>query len=52
MGLKRTLYKLLKYSNDASALMSGKPKRIAHRIIRRAAGRATGRALRRWVSRL
>lgn len=44
MGLKRTIYRLLRLSNDINAVRRG---RIGRRIGRRVYGRATGRLMRR-----
>lgn len=44
MSLKRTLYRLLRISNDINAVRRG---RIGQRIGRRAAGRVSGRLIRR-----
>lgn len=42
--MKRTLYKLLRWSNDINAVHRG---RVARRVARRAYGKATGRLARR-----
>jgi len=44
MGIRRTLYKLLRISNDINAIRRGK---IGKRIGRRVVGKATGRGIRR-----
>lgn len=44
MSLKRTLYRLLAFSNDVNAVRRG---RVARRVGRRIYGRATGRLARR-----
>lgn len=45
MGLKSTIYKLLKYSNDYNAVRKGK---VGRRVQRRIYGKATGRLARKW----
>lgn len=44
MSLKRTIYKLLRISNDIDAIRRG---RIKQRIGRRIAGRIAGKTIRR-----
>ena len=44
MGLKRLIYRLLKYSNDLNAVKRGKVKR---RIGRRVYGKASGKLARK-----
>lgn len=44
MSLKQTLYRMLKYSNDAKAASKG---RIGQRVGRRAYGKAAGKMARK-----
>lgn len=42
VSLKRIIYKMLKYSNDANAVVKGKVgRRIGRRIFGKAAGKAS-----------
>jgi len=42
MGLTRWLYRLARLSRDIEVLASGKPEKIARRLVNKAIGRALG----------
>ena len=49
MGLTEWLYKLASASNDAKAISTGKPEKVAARIVRKSIWRVVTRELKRGL---